>query len=265
MGAERRSSRARTGREHTGGGVGGADSTVGVDPEGPARGFRPSARRRRRLAIGVGLGALAIAGNLAVYSSLDDRAGVLQVVADVPAGEELRAEHLRVVELGLDPTVRAVDATAIDQVVGQYAKVRMVAGSLVVVESLQPLPLVEPGTSIVALQLPSGSLPVGLRERSLVQIVVPVRSTSVEVEPVGPVVVTGRVVGLPTVPDGVTATVSLSVEVPSADAPALAVGEDVRVVLLPPTETLVTATDVADTPGVGSGAGEAAASEAVGS
>jgi hypothetical protein len=225
MGAERQRSRAATARS-TDGGVGGRVGGDGDDAS--ARGFRLSPRRRRRLAIGVGLGALAIAGNLAVYTSLDDRAGVLQVVADVPAGEELLAEHLRVVEVGLDPTVRAVDAAAIDQVVGQYAKVRLVAGSLVVVEALQSAPLVEDGTSVVALQLPAGSLPVGLRERSLVEVVVPAEQE--------PTVVRGRIVGLPTVPDGVTGSVSVSVEVPSGEGPALAVGEDVRIVLVPPSE-----------------------------
>ncbi len=228
MGAERWSSRAASDRARDGG----PDTDDVVEP---ARGFRPSARRRRRLAVGVGLGAIAVAGNLAAYSSLDDRASVLQVVTDVPAGEEL------------------------DQVLGQYAKVRMVAGALVVVESLQPAPLVEAGTSIVALQLPAGSLPVGLRERSSIQIVLPVRSTSVEVAPVGPIVVTGRVVGLPTVPDGVAGTVSLSVEVPNLDAPALAVGEGIRVVLLPPSEAALA--EVADVAEVAVGEAEAAVAE----
>jgi hypothetical protein len=201
------------------------------------RGFRPGARRRSRIALGVALAAIAIAGNLVVYTSLDRRTEVLQVVRDVPAGTQLAADDVRHVEISADPTVRTVPADRLGAIVGQYTKVRLVAGSLVVTESLQVDPLVTPGSAVVAVQVPEGSLPVGIREGSRVQLVVP-PARSGEARPGedgGALVVDGWVVGLPTSTQSVTGRVSLSVEVDEAIAAVVAAGDDVRVVLVAPT------------------------------
>ena len=198
--------------------------------ERPTAGFRPGSRRRARIAAGVALGAIAVAGNVLVYGSLDDRTAVLQVVRDVPAGAQLSHDDLRAVDVGVDGSVRTIDATALDTVVGSYAKVRLVAGSLVVESALQPAPLVGDDAAVVAVQLPEGELPVGLRERSQVQLVL--RGAGSAVEPAG--VVTGRMVGLPTPASGATGSLSLSVEVPVVDAARVAASDDVRIVLLPP-------------------------------
>ena len=67
---------------------------TGTTPEQPPaapRGFRPASRRRARIALGVVIAALAVGGNLLVYSSLDHKTEVLQVVRDIPAGELVAA------------------------------------------------------------------------------------------------------------------------------------------------------------------------------
>lgn len=195
------------------------------------RSFRPASRRRTRIALGAALVAVAVGGNLLLYTGLDSRTAVLQVVRDVPAGTRIDADDLRTVDVSADPTVRTVDADAIGTVVGSYARVRLVAGSLVVSEALQPEPLVSPGAAVVAVQVPEGALPSGLRERSQVRLVVP-PSRGADGEP--PTVVDGRTVGLPTAPQSVSGRVSLSVEVDEAQAPAIAASDDVRVVLVDP-------------------------------
>lgn len=195
-----------------------------------SRGFRPGSRRRMRIALGVALVAVAIGGNVLVYSSLDDRIAVLQVVRDVPAGAQLTADDLRSVEVDVDATVRVVDAADLPTVVGQYAKVRLVSGSLVVTEALQGAPLVAPGAAVVAVQVPEGSLPAGLRERSAVRLVLPSDADA----GAAPVVVEGRVVGLPTSPATATGTLSVSIEVPVDDATLVVASDDVGVVLLEP-------------------------------
>lgn len=196
---------------------------------GSGRGFRPSSRRRTRMAIGAVLVAVAVGGNLLLYTGLDQRTAVLQVVRDVPAGVQLVADDLRTVEVATDPSVRTMGADALGAVVGSYAKVRIVSGSLVVAEAVQPDPLVSPGAAVVAVQVPDGALPIGLRERSRVHLVVP-PPRNAEGEP--PRVVAGLAVGLPSSPQSVTGRISLSVEVAESDAAAVAASDDVRVVLV---------------------------------
>ena len=82
---------------------------------------------------------------------------------------------------------------------------------------------------MVAVTIPSGELPAGLRERSQVQIVIPAVGDEVAVSPV-----IGRVVGLPDAPDSVTGRVSISFEMTAADAVTVASATRVRVVLLDP-------------------------------
>jgi hypothetical protein len=216
---------------------------VRSDDAAAVRGFRPASRRRSRMMIGAALVAVAVGGNLLVYSNLDQRTEVLQVVRDVPAGSVLGAGDFRPVAVGADPSVRTVEAGELSAVIGRYTKVRLVAGSLLVAEALQAEPLVAPGSAIVAVQIPEGALPAGLRERSQVQLVLPPARSD---DAGSLVVVAGRVVGLPTSPSSVTGRASLSVEVDQADAAVVAAGDDVRVVLLEP------GADAADHEGPGS-------------
>ena len=72
------------------------------------------------------LAAVAIGGNVYVYSALDAKEPVVQVVRDVPAGEQITADALRTVDVDADSTVNLVPADRLDALVGSYAKVRLV-------------------------------------------------------------------------------------------------------------------------------------------
>jgi hypothetical protein len=200
--------------------------------EQPLR-FRPTGRRRNRIAAGVALAALAIGGNIYVYSTLDDATPVVQVIRDVPAGTQLSADMLRTVAADVDATVNVITGDRLDSLVGSYAKVRLVSGALVTSEALQTGPLVSPGNSIVAVQLPDGSLPAGTRERAPIQLVIPPASTS-DPSSTAPTVIEGRVVGLPVETASALGELSLSVEIASDDAPTLAAADVVRIVLNEP-------------------------------
>lgn len=200
-------------------------------PEDTRRGFRPSSRRRTRLAVGAVLVAVAVGANVLVYTNLDRRVAVLQVVRDVPAGSVIGPDDVRTVQVAADASVRTIPADEAGRVVGSHARVRLVSGSLVVAESIQADPLVAPGSAVVAVQVTDGALPVGLRERSRVQLVIP-PARGVEGEPV---LVEARAVGLPSEPQSVSGRVALSVEVAAGEAPVVAASDDVRVVLLEPT------------------------------
>ena len=192
-------------------------------------GFRPSSRSRVRLAAGTLLALVAVGVVLFVFSTTDKRVAVLQVVRDIPAGSQLSAGDVRSIELSSDPSLAVVEAADVATVVGRYAKVRIVSGGLLATGLLQTAPLVAPGTAVVAVSIPEGELPAGLRERSHVQVIVPPRGDNAAVASV-----VGRVVGLPVVPDSATGQMSVSLEVAVADAVVIASAETVRVVLLDP-------------------------------
>ncbi len=196
----------------------------------PPTGFRPSSRSRLRLTIGTLLSLVAVAVVLLVFSTVDRRVAVLQVVHDLPAGAQLTADDVRPIELSTDPSLAVVRATDMASVVGQYTRVRIVTGGLLAPGMLQAAPLVAPGSAVVAVTVPSGELPAGLRERSQVQVVL----LSNGGDAVAPPPVVGRVVGLPLAPDSVTGQMSISLEVALADAVGLASATRVRVVLLDP-------------------------------
>ena len=200
-------------------------------PTETTRGFQPAARRRNRIAAGVLLAALAIGGNTYLYATLDDSEPVVQVVQDVPAGERLTGDMLRTVDVDADPTVNLVPGSQLDALVGTHAKVRLVAGSLVTAESVQPGPLVGDGNAVVAIQINEGALPIGLRERVPVTLVIP---SIADQDASDPATVPGRVVGLPRPTDSALGVESLSVEVSVAHAATVAAADDVRVVLMEP-------------------------------
>jgi hypothetical protein len=203
----------------------------GVGSGATATGFRPASRHRSRIAVGVALAAFAIGANLYLYSSLDASEPVVQAVRDIPAGEQLTADMFRTVDVEADSTVNLIPGDRIGSLTGSYAKVRLVAGSLITAEALQATPLVTSGTSVVAIQVADGSLPIGLRERVPVQLVVPADRSAGDA---GTTSVAGRVVGLPADTSSALGMQSLSVEVAAADAATVAAADDVRVVLLEP-------------------------------
>jgi hypothetical protein len=199
-------------------------------PDEP-RGFRPSARRRNRLAAGVALGAIAIGGNIAVYSALNSSEPAVQVVRDVAAGDVITSDMLRTVDVNVDATVNVIEGADLMSLVGQYARVRLVSGSLVTRQALQAGPLVSIGNAVVAFEVDASELPVGVRERVPVRLVIPADRSDDDQTPVS---IDGRVVGFPTASDSGVGTVSVSVELDDADAAVAASADHVRVVLLVP-------------------------------
>ena len=196
-------------------------------PEEQTRGFRPSARRRNRIAVGIALGAVAIGGNVLVYSALDDTTTVVQAVDNIPAGAQVTADMFRAVDVDVDPSVPTVSSEQLPELIGQYARVRIVSGQLVVGLAFQPEPLVDPGKAIVAIEVDADLMPTDVRDRSALQLVV---SGTDDV----PVTVDARAMEVPVESVSGTGTVSVSVEVDLAQSPVVAAADTVRVVLLPP-------------------------------
>jgi hypothetical protein len=195
-------------------------------PSPPAR---ISSRARGRLALGALVVVIGVLINLAIYRGVDDKSPVLQLNRDVPAGQQISANDFLTVEIGADGAFRSVPSSDLNAVVGSYAKVRLIAGTLLAREALQAGPLVAPGASVVAVTVPSGEVPIGLRERSPVSVVI-VASDRTATS------VNGTVVGLPS-QAGSSGQVSVSIELAAGDASAVAAAEKIRLVLLDPGAT----------------------------
>lgn len=169
------------------------------------------------------MAAVAIGGNVLVYSSLNEASEVVQLVTNVRAGDQITTADLRIVEVDLDPTVPHVPADDLGLMIGQYARTYLASGTLIIPQVVQPDPLVSPGTAVVAVVVAGGGLPAGVIERSRVQLVYGAGDTMA--------VVDGRVVARAS--DNTVSDSAITVEVPADAAPALAAAsDDVRVVLL---------------------------------
>ena len=198
-------------------------------PSQARHGFRPSSRSRVRIAVGTLLSLVAVGVVLLVFSTADKRVAVLQAVHDLPAGVQVTEADFRSIELSTDPSLAVVKASDVASIIGRYTRVRIVSGGLLDTNLLQAAPLVSPGAAVIALTVPSGELPAGLRERSQVQIVI---AATGDTE--APTAIVGRVVGVPDKPDAVTGQLSVSLEVAAIDAAAVPSAAKVRVVLLDP-------------------------------
>ena len=174
---------------------------------------------------------MAIGGNVLVYSSLDAHNPPSRS-SSRSRGRGDHRRHAGMVDVDVDPSVNVVSGEQLDSLVGSYAKVRLVSGSLVTAESLQSEPLVAEGGAVVAIQVAEGSLPVGLRERVPVVLVIPRQGQRRSRRPD----IDRRSNRRPADDDGFGARAPMvSVEVARADAATVAAADDVRVVLVEPT------------------------------
>ncbi|MEV4575065.1 SAF domain-containing protein [Nonomuraea jabiensis] len=119
----------------------------------------PSRRSPMMLVVGVALTALGALVAWQVYGVASQRVSVLVMARDVPVGQQLQAQDLRTVALGLDAAVRSVDAASKSAMIDKRAAVDLKAGSLLspahVTETLVPAP----GEVVVPVALKPSRLP----------------------------------------------------------------------------------------------------------
>ena len=128
---------------------------------------------RRRPALVVAALALMLVGALVsawAYTSLGNTQEVVAARVDVPRGQVITADDLRLVRIGVDPSVSVVPASQAAGLVGQRAAVDLRAGQLLVPGAVTSQVYPQPGMSTVGLsllaaQLPSEPLRVGDRVR----------------------------------------------------------------------------------------------------
>lgn len=129
-----------------------------IDPEPPRR------RRRSFMVIGAVMvlaGAIGFAGLL---SASGERSDVLALARDVPAGQKIAAEDLRVVALPDDPGLKPVAATKKDTIVGRRSAAALTEGSLLTARQLTGKGGLQPGEALVAVEVKRGMAPVDALE-----------------------------------------------------------------------------------------------------
>jgi hypothetical protein len=227
-------------------------SVAGVEL-GAGSGLRMRPQRPIRAVFAGLLVVTSVAIAVTVYSRIGDRHEVLAVTRTVLAGEQLTDADLREVSISSDGSFASMPASSRGLIVGQYAKVRLVSGSLLVTDSVQSRPLVDPQRVLMSVAVPLTGVPAGLREGSrLVLIVTPSAesngsSTLVEATVAAVPSNLGELVGGSS-SSGASSTVALSVEVPPAAATLVGSAKSLAVGVLDRQAAFPAATDSIESP-----------------
>ncbi len=141
------------------------------NPAMPDRGaptLLPGGGRQRRWSLAL-VAVLVTLGSALAFAVLWMNAGgrepVLAMARDVPAGQPIRAEDLRVVRVAADAGIRPVSAVARSEVVGRPAAVDLLAGTLLVRGDVGNDSGLGAGTELIAVPVPRLRLPGGGLQR----------------------------------------------------------------------------------------------------
>lgn len=130
------------------------------DADGLVVGAAPKLRRRPvALVASVAAVVLGAVLSLWAWSATSNTTEVLAVRAVVHRGEVITRDDLMVVRLGLDPAVKTVPASRIDQVAGQRAALDLAAGGLLAPDDLASTMVPATGMSVVGIALAAGMMP----------------------------------------------------------------------------------------------------------
>lgn len=200
-----------------------ASETVARAPE-TRLAAAPKAERRPILTI-AGVAVVALGGLISVWTYLgaSDAHEVLAVRTTVERGDVIEAADLMTVRVTVDPALRPLPASQIDDVVGQRASFDLVAGGVVTAEQLTTTAIPAEGNSVVGLNLASTMLPAGqVRVGDTIRVVLTLDHVGGinEVESEAPDTVAAEVVGIASDPS--SGNTILNVQVAESDAPVVA-------------------------------------------
>lgn len=118
-------------------------------------------RRRSPWAIGLSVAMIAAGGvgGSVLWEAAGERTGVVTVVRQVPAGQEITDRDLGKASVALDPALEPVLSTERDEVVGKRAAVGLVPGTLLSRSQVTEASLVAEGEQVVPVGLKPHLLP----------------------------------------------------------------------------------------------------------
>ena len=210
-------------------------------PELPtaARGLRITPRRPGRALLGLLLVAASVATAMTIYLRIGDRMDVLVAARPVLAGQQIEPSDLRVVSVSIDGGLSSVPATDRALFIGRYAKVRIASGTLIVDANTQLDPLVSDDRVLMSVAVPLSGVPIGLRERSRLALIVTPSRTTATANPT--VLVEATVAAVPSDLASIvggevsrSASIALSVEVPPEHVALVGSAESIAVGVLDP-------------------------------
>ncbi|MCX5009187.1 SAF domain-containing protein [Streptomyces sp. NBC_00638] len=111
------------------------------------------------IALSLGLIAAGGAGVAVLLLQVGHRTEVVTVVRDVQVGQVLTEQDLGKASIALDPAVKAVHASDLDQVVGKRAAVELKPGSLLAPSQVTKDSLVKAGEQLVPIGLKPEQIP----------------------------------------------------------------------------------------------------------
>ncbi|MGI5213867.1 SAF domain-containing protein [Plantactinospora sp. CA-290183] len=115
--------------------------------------------RRGRLGVAVALMAVCALGAVALFGYVSRTQPYLAIARDVPVGAQVTAADLATVHLNPDPGIAGVRSDRADSVVGKYASVALLSGTLLNAGALVDKPLPAPGEQVVGVALKAGQMP----------------------------------------------------------------------------------------------------------
>jgi SAF domain len=123
-------------------------------------------RHVRRGWVGIGVLAIVLAalGSATLFRAIGPSQAYLAVAQDVPVGTQVTQDDLRVVRMNSTPGLSPIPQSQLDDVVGRYAAVPLVAGTLLSMDQLTDEPVPPSGQQLVAIGLPPDRLPGGTLE-----------------------------------------------------------------------------------------------------
>ncbi|MGW1364903.1 SAF domain-containing protein [Streptomyces chartreusis] len=126
----------------------------------------PRQRSRARMLGGAMMVICGAIGVTWLLNGMTDRQDVLAVARDVPVGQQITVEDLRVVALPDDPALHPIEARERDSIVGRRTSARLVAGSLLTEGQLATGSALREGEELVAVEVKRGMAPVDALEVS---------------------------------------------------------------------------------------------------
>ncbi len=134
----------------------------------------PPKMRRRPLLFAASVAAICLGALLAVwaFTSMNSAQEVLATRSTVHRGDVITRDDLMTVQIGVDPALKAMPASALNSVVGKRAAMDVAAGGLVTNEDVTSTVVPGKGMSEVGISLVPGALPAnGLKNGDNVRIV----------------------------------------------------------------------------------------------
>ncbi|MDG4784943.1 SAF domain-containing protein [Micromonospora sp. WMMD1102] len=115
--------------------------------------------RRGRLGVAVALMAVCALGAVALFGYVSRTQPYLAIARDVPVGGQITAADLATVHLNPDPGIAGVSTDRVESVVGKYASVALLSGTLLNANALVDKPFPAPGEQVVGISLKAGQMP----------------------------------------------------------------------------------------------------------